>query len=97
MLTHVVFFRMKPESQQRKGELVSVLRAMKEQIDELAEIEVGVDVSRSARSWDAALVTRFRSSADLAAYRVHPDHKKVLELVAEICSETSVVDYEAEE
>jgi len=95
MLTHIVFFRMKPESRQRLEELVSVLRAMKEQIGELAEIEVGVDVSRSARSWDAALTTRFRSSADLDAYRVHPDHKKVLELVAEICSETSVVDYQA--
>ena len=95
MLTHVVFFRMsrKPAI---GSQLVTTLRAMRSQIDQLADVEVGTDVSRSPRSWDAALVTRFRSRSDLEAYRVHADHKKVLALVSEVCTETCVVDYENE-
>ncbi len=96
MLTHVVFFKLSPEAKDRAGELVARLSEMKASIPELAEIGAGVDVSRSERSWDAALYTRFRSEADLETYRSHPAHQNVLELIREVCSETSVGDYESQ-
>jgi len=96
MIHHVVFFRLARYSPEAVAELAERLRAMRGAIPELAGIEVGVDVDRSERAWDVALVTRFRSAEDLAAYRAHPVHQGVLAHVRESCSQTAVVDWESD-
>ncbi len=68
---------------------------MKEHIDVLKEIEVGIDFSRSPRSYDLALVTTFDTKEDLERYRTHPYHQnEIVAWLKEMGTHTKVVDYE---
>jgi hypothetical protein len=98
MITHLVFFRMKAEALGQSGEsnahvLVEQLQNLKNHIDVLIELEAGIDFSKTDASYDVGLVTRFRSQEDLEAYRVHPEHQKVVAFVKETTSDRAVVDY----
>lgn len=96
MITHIVFFRLKDNSEQGLAKTQAVLENMKGKIAELKHIEVGVNVVASPRNYDLALVTKFASLADLDAYQVHPVHVEVLGYMKEALREPSVaVDYEA--
>jgi len=62
----------------------------------IRQIEVGVDILRSERSYDLALVTRFDSLAELQAYQLHPCHAdEVVPFVKSVCSSIVAVDYES--
>ena len=93
MVRHIVFMKF-PEfslAQIAKEKLLS----MKEHIEVLQEIEVGIDFSRSERSFDLALVTTFASKEDLEKYRIHPYHQnEIVAWLKEVGTETKVVDYE---
>ena len=54
------------------------MRSMEGRIPPLRGIEVGVDVVKSPRSYDLALITRFDSLADIRAYQAHPYHQNVV-------------------
>jgi hypothetical protein len=71
-----------------------VLMSLEGKIPFLRHIEVGVDVVRSARSYDLALVAKFDSLKDLDAYQVHPEHVEVLEYIGKVKKESVAVDYE---
>ena len=68
--------------------------SMKEHIEELKAIEVGIDFSRSERSFDLALVTTFETKEDLESYRIHPYHQQIVKWLKENNTQTKVVDYE---
>lgn len=71
------------------------LLSMKDNIEVLQDIEVGIDFSRSERSYDLALVTTFASKEDLEAYRIHPYHQnEIVAWLKKQGTETKVVDYE---
>ena len=92
MVRHIVFMKF-PEfslAQTAKEKLLS----MKGNVEVLKEIEVGIDFSRSERSYDLALVTTFASKDDLETYRVHPYHQEIVKWLKEVGTETKVVDYE---
>ncbi len=93
MLTHIVFFRLHPERLGEAPELAQRLRAMAGRIPGLVHCEAGVDIDRSRRAWDVALVTRFPNAAALAAYQADPIHRDVITFVREISLESAVVDY----
>ncbi len=93
-LTHVVLFKLKNSSQEVMETVVGRLRGMKGKIPQLLDIEVGVDVQRSPRSYDVALITRFASMADMQAYQVHPEHQAVLDYLGTVQEAVVVVDYE---
>lgn len=96
MLTHIVLFRLKDRSQQAAVELQNVLLDMKGKIPQLLDIEVGVDVLHSERSYDVALITKFNSLEDMQAYQVHPVHVEVGKYVKTITDGPSVcVDFES--
>jgi deoxycytidine triphosphate deaminase len=99
MVTHIVFFRMHPEAAGSSGKenarrLVEQLRALPDKIDVLVDLEAGADFSQTPASYDVGLITRFNSREDLEAYRVHPEHQKVVEFVQKTTAERAVVDYE---
>lgn len=98
MVTHIVFFNMLPQAEGASAEenaakLVNLLQGLPAKIPELVKLEAGVDFSRSPASYDVGLVTHFRSPADLEAYRVHPEHQKVVAFVQKTTSARAVVDY----
>ncbi len=92
MVRHIVFMKFPDFSvaQEAKEKLLS----MKGQIPQLQDIEVGVDFSRSPRSYDLALVTTFNTKEDLESYRVHPYHQEIVSWLKANNTETKVVDYE---
>jgi hypothetical protein len=95
MITHIVFFKLKERTPEVIGQTKEVLLNMENKIPQLLSIEVGVDVMHSERSYDLALVTKFNSLADLAAYNEHPIHQGVIEYIAKVREASVSVDYES--
>ena len=93
-LTHVVLFKLKEPTPEIIAQTVATLRGLDGQVPELRQIEVGVDVLHSGRSYDVALITRFDSLADLEAYQVHPAHVKVLDYMRSVVAASVAVDFE---
>lgn len=94
MVTHIVFFKLVDGTPERISELSEVLRSMSGRIPQLRHLEVGIDVVRSERSYDVALVTRFDSMEDLVKYQTHPYHAgEVVPFVKSVVSSTVTVDY----
>ncbi len=94
MITHIVFFKLKDRTPAGTEEARSVLLAMNGRIPELRHLEVGIDVVRSPRSHDIALVTRFDSLEDLAVYQAHPVHQEVVRYIQSAAESSIAVDYE---
>ncbi len=92
-VVHTVLFKLKDPA--KAEPTASRLRAMSGQIEVLEDLEVGVDVLRTPRSYDLALTARFSSWDDLETYRTHPVHQPVLAHMAEVAESAVVVDYEA--
>lgn len=95
MITHIVMFKLTDPSPENLATTHEKLLSMQGRIAELRHLEAGVDVIRSERSYDIALVTRFDSLADLQAYQVHPYHAgEVVPHMKSVCSSIVAVDYE---
>ena len=96
MITHIVFFKFYDPSPGIVAETRNRLLSMSSKIPGIRHLEVGVDVIRSERSYDLALLTRFESLADLRAYQEHPLHAgEVVPHVKSVCSSIIAVDYES--
>jgi len=96
MITHIVLFNLKDKSADSIGQAKEKLLSMAGRIDLLRHLEVGMDVIRSERSYDIALVTKFDSLADLQAYQVHPCHGgDVAPYMRRVSESVVAVDYES--
>ena len=79
MLTHVVCLKFTdPED---ATEVARRLSSMEGRIPSMKGIEVGLDVVRSARSYDLVLITRHDDMEGMQAYQVHPVHQEVLAFI----------------
>jgi hypothetical protein len=94
MITHIVFFRLKDQSAASMAAAKEKLLSMNGKIPQLRHLEAGVDVIRSERSYDLALLTRFDSLEDLQAYQVHPYHAgEILPYMKGVSESVVAVDY----
>lgn len=91
MLTHIVCFKF--ADREHAQECVRRLRAMDGQIESLKGLEVGLDVTGSARSYDVGLITRFDDAAGLETYRVHPVHQEAASFIAGHARDVVAVDF----
>lgn len=91
MFTHIVLFKVKEPTAENLEFLKKTFLSMKGNIKELKELEVGVDVIGSDRSYNIGIITRFDSKEDYLAYDVSEFHvekvKKVIGPYME-CSKT---------
>jgi hypothetical protein len=98
MINHVVLFKLKDypelEKQQTIDEMKSLLENLTGKIEELKFIEVGVNYELNSKSYDLVLISHFENIEDLDKYRVHAEHKKVLNRFAELRLERAAVDFE---
>ena len=94
MFQHVVFLRLRDPIDVE--EAARRLRRLAEQVPSLRELQVGIDVIRSARSWDLVLQTTFDDQQGMEAYQVHPAHVQVLIWLREHVLESATVDYVVE-
>ncbi|QEM66701.1 Dabb family protein [Geobacter sp. FeAm09] len=94
MITHIVFFKLSDASPESLAVTREKLLSMQGNVPQLRHLEAGIDVIRSERSYDIALVTKFDSLDDLEAYQIHPYHAgEVLPHMRSVCSSIVAVDY----
>lgn len=93
MVKHIVFFKLKDKNPEVEKELQEKLLSLKDHIELLKDIEVGINFKESERAYDLALVTVFENEEDLAAYAIHPYHLDVLKYIKTVVSDTKVVDF----
>jgi hypothetical protein len=99
MINHVVLFKLKSytsESQKQDiiGSIEDGLLGLKEKIAELKHIEVGVNYELAAKSYDICLISHFENIQQLDAYKIHPEHVKIAELIGQHAVERAAVDFE---
>jgi hypothetical protein len=76
MFTHVVLFRFHDphDAHEARARLLSLVG----RVPSLRALEAGVDVLRTERSVDLALITRFDDQQGFADYAVDPVHAEVV-------------------
>lgn len=94
MLVHIVMFQFKEENKEaHMARVKAMLEALPSRIETLKSMEVGIDVSKSERSFDLVLTSTFEDQAGLGTYAVHPAHLEVVSVIKEVTSLSKVVDY----
>jgi len=95
MVVHIVMFKFRDENKESNiKDVAEKLNALSELIIQLKVMEVGVNFTDSERAFDLSLYSTFETKEDLAAYAIHPEHIKVVELIKSVALESKVVDYE---
>jgi len=95
MIKHVVFFNFKPEvTDEQRREIVEAVKALPGEIEVIRDMAVGLDVVKSKRSWDLALVASFDDRKDLDTYSNHPAHVPLKEKLGSLSIDLGAVDFE---
>lgn len=94
MLKHIVCFKLKDNSEAECNKAKEILLSMKDNVPMLRNIEVGVDVLHSQRSYDIILQVTLDSFDDLDKYQNDAYHCNVVKKHMHAVAETSVaLDY----
>ena len=96
MFRHIVLYRLKNPTQEAKEQLKNRFLTLKGNVPQVKDIEVGIDVLESGRSFHVALVITFESKEDLKTYKSHPFHVAVSDYVHAVISESVSCDFEAD-
>ncbi|MFZ5966967.1 MAG: Dabb family protein [Bacillota bacterium] len=98
MLKHVVMWKLKDKALgntklENALEMKKRLEALHSDIEEIINIEVGINVLESEQAFDVVLYAEFEDEKSLEKYQNHPKHLEVGELIKQIREERVVVDY----
>jgi hypothetical protein len=100
MIRHIVLWRLAAPAKSPDGSLSSMPRierniaSMREQIDGLRRIEIGLNVAPGPDASDLALIADFDSWEALRGYEKHPLHDELRALIGPLRTERRVVDQE---
>jgi hypothetical protein len=100
MIKHIVFFGIVEEAEgKNKNEIMQYIKDELENlihlVPQLRKIEVGLNHPEApAGNFDLALYSEFDNMADLDAYQVHPEHKRVAAYIGKVKTSRACVDYE---
>ncbi len=97
MIKHIVFFKLSKDGLEKKDEIVSKLNSLKNDIDFVRELEVGVNFAQEDRAFDISLIVAVDSKEDLDRYATHEKHIPVVNFIKSLNTESKVVDYEMEQ
>lgn len=98
MVKHIVFWKLKEEahgnSKETNAKLIKEkLENLKGKIDNLINIEVGIDFLGNG-NFDVALYSELTSREALDTYQNHPLHQALLPFIREAVVDRKAVDYE---
>ena len=93
MLKHVIRWKFREGERDGMMRFLSELQALKGQIPEIVDLEVGVDCGGEGH-YDAVLISVFRSREDLERYQKDPRHVAVSGLCKSIRTSRGAVDFE---
>jgi hypothetical protein len=94
MIKHIVFFKLSQDGKAHQDEIVSRLNNLKNDIEFIVDLEVGVNFANEDRACDISLIVTLNSKDDLAAYATHDKHIPVVQFIKQHAIESKVVDYE---
>ena len=77
MVKHVLFVKLKDNSQQECQKLKELFLSMKEKVEAIRDLQVGIDFLHSDRSYDVVLEIVLDSPAALEEYQAHPYHADI--------------------
>lgn len=80
MIRHMVLIKFRSDgSEGITGRVKAALEALPPKIEEIRSLQVGEDVVRGPNSADLGLIVDFDDLASLDRYRIHPDHRSIVE------------------
>ena len=94
MITHVVMWKFKPNTEKEQERFLTGLKALYGVIPEIKAQEVHVSAVPNA-DYDAILISKFDSLETLNAYKVDPRHMAVADICKSIRTIRSAFDFEA--
>ena len=94
MIRHIVMWKFKEDQHDNMLVFRDRLLALRDKIPEIREMEVGININPSERSFDAVLVSSFDSMDALKSYSVNPLHVAVSDFCKTIRTQSVSVDYE---
>ena len=96
MIKHIVFFKLSDEGLEKKDEIVLKLNNLKDEIDLIRALEVGINFAQEDRAFDLSLTVIVDSKEALDQYAKHEKHIPVVEFIKSLGTQSKVVDYELE-
>ena len=93
MIKHIVFFKL-PENFTQKDLFIDKLNSLKDQINFIRGLEVGINFAQSDRAFDLSITVILDDKDALNSYATHENHIPVVEFIKNNGIETKVVDYE---
>lgn len=95
MVKHILFVKMKDNSPDACAKVKELFLSMKDHIDFIHHVEVGIDYLHSDRSYDLVLELCVDSKEDLQRYQQDPYHVNVVKpYIHDVRSGSATVDYE---
>jgi hypothetical protein len=94
MVKHIVFFKLIDNSEKNKELVKNRLLTLKEKVEVLQSIEVGINFANEERAYDIALLTDFKDENDLKTYANHPYHLEIVAFVKTVADSSKVVDFQ---
>jgi len=95
MVVHIVMIKFKSDTTREQVEDIKKrLENLKNLIEPLKTVEVGLNFKESNRAMDLVLTSTFDTKEGLEIYSPHTEHQKVIKDIKELSEYTSVVDYE---
>ena len=95
MVDHLVFFAVREEASEEEVEdLVSSIRALRDEVPSTVDFSVGEDFSGRSGGYTHAFLARFEGAAGLREYMEHPAHLAVVEKLDATTTGRIVADYE---
>ena len=95
MIVHIVMIKFKTETSKDKiEEIKQDIENLKDSIDGVLSMEVGLNFANEDRAMDLVLTAKFNTKEDLNIYAKDATHQKVISKIKECAEYSKVVDYE---
>lgn len=94
MIKHIVMWKLKEKNIEVLNKIKNDLEGLKNKIEEIKAIEVGIDFNGSEAAYDLVLYSEFLNKEDLNIYQNHEEHIKVAGFIISVVTSRAVVDYE---
>lgn len=103
MIRHIVMWKLKEHAEgatkKRNAEkLKLILEGLKNKIDEIKDVEVGIQMVESNHpdSMDVVLICDFETELDFKMYTMNTHHKKAIDFIETVAERRLFVDYKVD-
>lgn len=98
MIAHIVMWKLRENAlgytkQENAVRIKKMLESLKNEIDGIIKLEVGINTLDSSQSYDVVLNSEFVSQEALELYQVNPKHIEISDSITDLRIDRIVVDY----